>query len=146
MAIPQTMALIFGDGHPETQIPTRNLGVLKNPEQLAMAYSAMDAHLVTSQMETFGQVSVEAQACGTPVFAFSVGGVPETLHDTKTGILVPFGECKEMSSQILAATREGCLVAMGKAGVDWVRGQFDSVVVAGKYVEMYNELIDINHI
>jgi glycosyltransferase involved in cell wall biosynthesis len=135
------MALIFGDGNPEPQIPTRNLGTLKNAEQLPVAYSAMDAHLVTSQMETFGQVSVEAQACGIPVFAFGVGGVPETLVDGKTGGLVPFGQCSKMAEQILAAHRSGRLASMGQAGAEWVRGQFDSIVVAKKYVEVYEELL-----
>jgi glycosyltransferase involved in cell wall biosynthesis len=139
--IPQTIALIFGDGSPEVEIPTRNLGILKAPEQLAVAYSAMDAHLVTSQMETFGQVSVEAQACGTPVFAFAVGGVPETLVDGKTGVLVPFGQCEEMAQQIVAAHQAGRLESMGLAGAEWVRGQFDSLVIAKKYVEVYEELL-----
>lgn len=139
--IPQTMALIFGDGNPEPKIPTRNLGVLKNPEQLATAYSALGAHLVTSQMETFGQVSVEAQACGTPAFAFAVGGLPETLVDGQTGGLVPFDECKKMAEQILSAHRAGRLEAMGQAGAEWVRGQFDSLIVAKKYVELYEALL-----
>jgi glycosyltransferase involved in cell wall biosynthesis len=146
MAIPQTMALIFGDGNPEPQIPTRNFGTLKNAEQLAVAYSAMDAHLVTSQMETFGQVSVEAQACGTPVFAYAVGGVPETLLDRKTGELVPFGQCQEMALQIVAAHRADHLESMGQTGADWVRGQFDSLAVAKKYVEVYRRLqLDSSH-
>lgn len=139
--IPQTMALIFGDGNPEAQIPTRNLGVLKTPEQLAAAYSAMDAHVVTSQMETFGQVSVEAQACGTPAFAFAVGGLPETLVDGQTGGLAPFCDYKEMAEQILAAHRSDRLKPMGQAGAKWVREQFDSLVVAKKYLEVYEELL-----
>lgn len=141
LTIPLTQALIFGDGEIEAQIPTHNLGTLKDPAQLALAYSAMDAHLVTSQMETFGQVSVEAQACGTPVFAFAVGGVPETLVDGKTGVLVPFNQCDEMAAQIVAAYRAGRLGSMGQAGAEWVRGQFDSLVIAKKYVEVYKELL-----
>lgn len=139
--LPNTQALIFGDGEPEEKIPTRNLGTLQDPAQLALAYSAMDANVVTSKMETFGQVSVEAQACGTPVFAFAVGGVPETLVDGKTGVLVPFGQCEDMAQQIVAAYRAGRLGSMGQAGAEWVRGQFDSLVVAKKYVEVYEELL-----
>lgn len=139
--IPHTQALIFGDGEPETKIPTHNLGTLKDPAQLALAYSAMDAHVVTSKMETFGQVSAEAQACGTPVFAYAVGGLPETLVDGKTGDLVPFGQCEKMAEQIVAAHRAGRLEPMGQDGVEWVRGQFDSLVVAKKYLEVYEELL-----
>jgi glycosyltransferase involved in cell wall biosynthesis len=139
--IPQSMALIFGNGNPEAPIPTRNLGILKSTKELALAYSAMDAHVVTSKMETFGQVAVEAQACGTPVFAFAVGGVPETLFDGKTGVLVPFGQCEEMARQIVAAYRAGRLKAIGRSGAEWVRGHFDSLVVAKKYVEVYEELL-----
>ena len=139
--IPHAQALVFGDGEPEEKIPTQHVGIIKDPAQLALAYSAMDVHVVTSQMETFGQVSVEAQACGTPVFAFAVGGLPETLVDGKTGVLVPFGQCEEMAAQIVAAYRAGRLKAMGRSGAEWVRGQFDSLVVAKKYIEVYEELL-----
>ena len=140
--LPNTRALIFGDGAPEeAKIPTQHLGTIKDPARLALVYSAMGAHVVTSKMETFGQVAVEAQACSAPVFAFAVGGVPETLIDGKTGVLVPFGECEEMAAQIVAAYRKGRLESMGQAGAEWVRGQFDSLVVAKKYVEVYEELL-----
>ena len=139
--IPHTRALLFGDGEPEAKIPTHRLGTIKDPARLSLAYSAMDAHVVTSKMETFGQVSVEAQACGIPVIAFAVGGLPETLLDGNTGILVPFGECEEMAAQIVAAHRARSLESMGQAGAEWVRGQFDSLVVAKKYVEVYEELL-----
>ncbi len=142
--IPHTRAVIFGDGEPEAKIPTQHLGTIKDPAQLALAYSAMDAHVVTSKMETFGQVSVEAQACGAPVFAFAVGGVPETLVDGKTGVLAPFGQCEKMAAQIVAAYRAGRLGSMGQAGAEWVRGQFDSLIIAKKYVEVYEELLRCN--
>jgi glycosyltransferase involved in cell wall biosynthesis len=138
--IPQTTAVIFGDGQPEVRVPTRHLGTLSDDARLALAYSAMDAHLVTSQMETFGQVSVEAQACGTPVFAFAVGGVPETLVDGDTGGLVDFGNSRGMADAILAANRAGRLEDMGASGARWVRGQFDSREITDQYLALYEEL------
>ena len=38
--------------------------------------------------ESFGLVALEAQACGTPVLAANVGGLPQAISDGRTGILV----------------------------------------------------------
>ncbi|MFA5104658.1 MAG: glycosyltransferase family 4 protein [Candidatus Margulisiibacteriota bacterium] len=40
-------------------------------------------------LETSCMVAIEAQACGIPVLASSLGGLPETVQDGKTGIIVP---------------------------------------------------------
>jgi len=46
---------------------------------------------VPSRHETFGQAASEAQACGTPVVAFSVGGLQDIVLPKKTGFLAePF--------------------------------------------------------
>ena len=40
-------------------------------------------------METYGLTLVEAMACGTPVVAFRVGGIPEAAPDGQAAILCP---------------------------------------------------------
>jgi D-inositol-3-phosphate glycosyltransferase len=54
--------------------------------QLADWYRAADLVAVPSHSESFGLVAVEAQACGTPVVAADVGGLPTAIGDA--GILV----------------------------------------------------------
>ncbi|HLK01569.1 MAG TPA: D-inositol-3-phosphate glycosyltransferase [Streptosporangiaceae bacterium] len=55
---------------------------------LADWYRAASVVLVPSYSESFGLVAVEAQACGTPVVAASVGGLHTTVNDGVSGVLV----------------------------------------------------------
>jgi starch synthase len=53
-------------------------------------YSQAAAFICPSVYEPFGIINLEAMACGTPVVASSVGGIPEVVVHGKTGLLVPF--------------------------------------------------------
>ncbi|MFP5315117.1 MAG: D-inositol-3-phosphate glycosyltransferase [Actinomycetes bacterium] len=56
--------------------------------QLAHWFRAADVVAMPSYSESFGLVALEAQACGTPVLAANVGGLPQAISDGRTGVLV----------------------------------------------------------
>lgn len=57
--------------------------------QLAHAFRDADLVAVPSYSESFGLVAIEAQACGTPVLAHRVGGLPHAVKEGYSGVLVP---------------------------------------------------------
>ncbi len=51
--------------------------------------------------EQFGLVGPEALACGVPCVGTNIGGIPEWLHDEKSGFLVPPRDSKEIADKVL---------------------------------------------
>ena len=88
------------------------------PARLAQVYRAADLVAVPSHSESFGLVAIEAQACGTPVVAAEVGGLPVAVAHQVSGVLVDSWEPERWSGEIasLLATPR-LLREMGEAGV-----------------------------
>jgi|GEM_PF-3359644 len=69
--------------------------------ETAPLYYAADIYVQPSQphgmfLESFGISFVEAQYCGLPCIATRFGGIPESVKDGETGILVPPGDINEL--------------------------------------------------
>ncbi|HET7739440.1 MAG TPA: D-inositol-3-phosphate glycosyltransferase, partial [Mycobacterium sp.] len=67
---------------------------------LVDVYRAADLVAVPSYAESFGLVAVEAQACGTPVVAAAVGGLPVAVRDGVSGTLVPTHDTDDWAAAI----------------------------------------------
>jgi glycosyltransferase involved in cell wall biosynthesis len=65
----------------------RALGYTTDPQRLAMIYAAADVFVGPSLEEAFGQVFIEAAACGTPSIGYPVDGKPEAILDGVSGVL-----------------------------------------------------------
>ena len=76
-------------------------------EQLVNVYRAADLVAVPSYSESFGLVAVEAQACGTPVVAAAVGGLPVAVRDGVTGTLVDGHDVDDWAQAIGALLDRG---------------------------------------
>ena len=63
-------------------------------------YRAIDAFVLGSRAETFGMVTIEAMAMGTPILASRSGGSPEILENGKLGRLYNPGDSTDLSKQM----------------------------------------------
>lgn len=83
--------------------------------------------------ETFGRVSVEAQAAGVPVLASNIGGIPETLDAGVTGLLLPPGDVSAWCEAILKLCDPALRESMGTAAHDYVQQHFSTGVIAEEF-------------
>ncbi len=90
LKLADTMAVCVGwfDKGQQAPIPgMRAMGYMEEPLRLATLYSASDLFVGPSLEEAFGQVFIEAAACGTPSVGYPVGGKPEAILDGVSGLL-----------------------------------------------------------
>jgi glycosyltransferase involved in cell wall biosynthesis len=64
------------------------LGLL-DEDGMADAYAAADVYVLPTRADNLPNTAIESMACGTPVVAFSIGGVPEVVRHLETGYLAP---------------------------------------------------------
>ncbi|MEV4435498.1 D-inositol-3-phosphate glycosyltransferase [Streptomyces sp. NPDC049585] len=85
-------------------------------DALADWYRAASVLVMPSYSESFGLVAVEAQACGTPVVAAAVGGLPVAVADGRSGILVEGHDPADYASALARfADDPGLTDRMGQA-------------------------------
>jgi len=104
-----SVLVLAGDGpqRPDAEAEAERLGVtervrfLGKVDAVADLLRAADLYLLPSASESFGLSALEALACGVPVVASDVGGLPEVVVDGETGALVTPGNIDGMADRAL---------------------------------------------
>ena len=107
--VPGARMVVVGDGPLRSRLEraypeVRFTGVLSG-DALAAHYASADIFLFPSLTDTFGNVTLEALACGLPVVAFDVAAAAEHVADRISGSLVAPGDGKGfvMATSLLAS-------------------------------------------
>ncbi len=108
-------------------------------DDLAALYRSADLVAVPSHSESFGLVALEAQACGTPVVAASVGGLVTAVRDGVSGVLVDGHDERDWArvlAGLLAAPRQRLRLSAGAVAH---AAQFSWDRTAEGLLEVYRE-------
>jgi len=134
--------VVFGQLAPKESIdfgfPVRYVGRLHDDLTLAILYSAVDAMVVPSRQEAFGQTASEAQACGTPVVAFDSGGLTDIVKHLQTGYLAkPFDPAGLAEGIIWVLSDKVRHASLSVASRQQALSRFSYSVVAEQYRKIY---------
>lgn len=155
--VPDVLYVIVGDGDERKYLEdlARELKVESHvqfigeatDEQLLECYQRCDLFAlpnreVHNDIEGFGMVLVEAQACGKPVLAGMSGGTAETMRVGETGRVVSCDEPGPLADMLIEmlANRER-LAVMGQRGREWVCERFDWSILSERARMLFESTI-----
>jgi glycosyltransferase involved in cell wall biosynthesis len=118
----------------------------KDPKVVARYYQASDVYVHAARADTFPNTVLEALACGTPVVATAVGGIPEQVGEGRTGFLVSPGDADGMASRIVAILEgEDLRGRLIREAVRQAQERFGLERQVGEYFLWYHDILDAWH-
>lgn len=124
----------------ETNLPDNIilLGVVSDTQQLIDYYSMADVFFNPSQRETFGKVTIEAMAAGTPAIVYRATASPELIKDG-CGYVVDNGSIKETVEKIKTIQKE-TKHRYSQNCRQYVLDNFSKGMIVNKYIHLYEQL------
>lgn len=138
---------IVGTGPLAAELKRRKLGVqfagYKEGRQLKEFIKGASFVVVPSEWhENCSMTVLEAMACGKPVIASRVGGIPEQVEDGKTGLLFEAGNAEALADKMkLLAENEDLRRIMGRAGRRKVEADYTLDLHCSKLLELYESVV-----
>lgn len=147
------IVLAVGESAPAEKIGGAQLRFVafeRDRAHLAEYYRAADVYLHAARVESFGTVLLEARACGTPVVATAIGGIPEQIRglgaygaNEASGLLVEPANPAAFAEAITllldnAALRE----TIAANGLRHVQQEFSLELQVERFLGWYQEILD----
>jgi glycosyltransferase involved in cell wall biosynthesis len=125
---------------PDLGVPIHYTGHLHDDLSLRAFYSAADTVVVPSRQENLPNMAIEAQACGVPVVAFSIGGIPDIVEHGITGYLASPLHVPDLAKGIRYVLRELNDISTRHTIRSKVIQKYSKDIVMPKYEHLYEEV------
>jgi glycosyltransferase involved in cell wall biosynthesis len=120
-------------------------GVYTHPEECRAFMESLDVFVMPSFTEGTPNSVVEAMACGKPIIASDVGGIPDMIGED-SGILVPAGDMSALAEAMLRLAQDPELrQTMGAAAKERYQKLFSPGVVVPMMVDTYRRVMRNGH-
>lgn len=143
------LAVVFGADRPaqppDLGIECHFAGTLTDDSALARLYSAADVLVAPSTQENLSNAVLESLACGTPVAAFDIGGMPDMIEHQRNGYLARSLDADDLAHGISWILEdETRRRALSDRARNKVLEEFESSKIARRYLELYEQSVKGN--
>ena len=122
---------------------SQDVAFLGEQDAIIPLLSASDVFLLPSAQESFGLAALEAMACGVPVVASRVGGIPEVVDHGVTGFLHDGDDLDGMAGSVMAMLSDRPLwQRMSDAAGEAAHSRYCDVSIVPLYGSYYELLLN----
>jgi glycosyltransferase involved in cell wall biosynthesis len=125
---------------PEFPFKTSFLGTINDDEKLSNCYAAADAFLTTSIEDNLPYTVMESLACGTPVIAFTTGGIPDMVQHQYNGYLAEYRDAESFTDGMEWIIKHPEKEKLNQQARQTVMDKFSETIIAKKHIDVYNEV------
>ncbi|MHB1176799.1 MAG: glycosyltransferase [Daejeonella sp.] len=143
----ENMELVIFGNRDDKNVPgfpvlTTFLGTISSEEKLAYCYSAADVFLAPSLEDNLPYTVMESLSCGTPVVAFTTGGIPDMVQHKHNGYLAEYRSSEDLAAGIKWVFDHPERDLLGRNSRKYVEDNFSGDVIAKRHMELYSSLVN----
>ncbi len=137
--------VIFGNRNeenlPEFPLATRFLGTISDDAKLAACYAAADAFLIPSLEDNLPYTVMESLSCGTPVVAFTTGGIPNMVQHEINGYLAEYRSSESFTQGMQWLIAHPDRAQLRRQARQTIMDKFSEQVIARQHIDLYQQFL-----
>lgn len=137
--------VVFGnrntDDIPDFPFKTSFLGTISDDEQLARYYAAADGFLIPSLEDNLPYTVMESLSCGTPVIAFTTGGIPDMVKHQYNGYLADYRSAESFTDGMEWIIDHPDKKKLQKQARQTVMDNFSEEIISKRHIDLYQQLL-----